>query len=336
MENEIIEKLIAKYISGNISEEEKKYLEDWYSTFEIHEGYTDQISDKERKELGKKILHKINYNIDAFEGIGKYQQSKIIHFTLFKNRKYLTNALYKIAVVLLAVIMVSALFYGLFRDRKAVFSTAYGQTLTIKLPDSSVVTLNGNSTLTYKNRWFNNGPREVFLDGEAFFSIKHKEDNQKFIVSTSDQFNVEVLGTEFNVSKRRSGTRVVLNSGRIQLNIKEAEENKQVVMNPGDLVEFKGDPVDYIKKEVNPNIYSSWKDKRLILDHTSLREILTMLQENYGLKTKSVDNDLLDQKVSGSMPAYNINMILKNIEATYKVIIFKDNNVIEIKKQIEQ
>jgi ferric-dicitrate binding protein FerR (iron transport regulator) len=164
----------------------------------------------------------------------------------------------------------------------------------------------------------------------------HKERDQKFIVNTSEQFNVEVLGTEFNVSKRESGTRVVLNSGKVRLNIKEPEGNEQVIMKPGDLVEFKNGPAHYIKKAVNAKVYSSWKDKKLILDHTSLSEILTMLEENYGLKSTVADKDLLDQKVSGSMPAEEINMLLKDIAVTYRIKILKNKDTIEIRKAPEQ
>jgi ferric-dicitrate binding protein FerR (iron transport regulator) len=54
--------------------------------------------------------------------------------------------------------------------------------------------------------------------------VKHLNTNQKFLVHTADRLTVEVLGTSFNVFKRPSGTRVVLQSGKVKLNIANARE----------------------------------------------------------------------------------------------------------------
>ena len=50
---------------------------------------------------------------------------------------------------------------------------------TILLPDSSLITLNANSTLSYNNNWNSTAPRKVWLNGEAYFSVTHQQNNQK-------------------------------------------------------------------------------------------------------------------------------------------------------------
>jgi transmembrane sensor len=200
-----------------------------------------------------------------------------------------------------------------------VHATGYGQTAHIVLPDQSSVFLNGNSTLSYKKRWSNNGIREVFLDGEAFFDVSHSQNQQKFLVHTADGFYVEVLGTEFAVSKRTQKTRVVLNSGKIGLIIKDQHRNEKISMNPGELVEFGDNPLQYTKKNVNPEVYSSWKDRKLILERTSLQELLTMIEDVYGLKLGVDDENLLEQRISGKIPAQNLDTLIQDISAIYKV-----------------
>jgi transmembrane sensor len=166
--------------------------------------------------------------------------------------------------------------------------------------------------------------REVYLNGEAFFSVTPSKTRQKFIVNISDNMNVEVLGAKFNVSKRKSATRVVLNSGKILLNLKEPEGTEPVLMNPGELVEFNENSAEYIKKKVNVEIYSAWRNHKLILDNTTLRQVLIMLEENYGLKSYISDMDLLDQKVSGTIPAENIEILVRSISITYGLDILKN------------
>src|SRR5690606_4200493 len=119
------------------------------------------------------------------------------------------------------------------------------------------IILNGNSRISYKKRWGMNGVREVILNGEAYFAVSHTVNQQKFIVHTSDGVHVEVLGTEFTVSNRPHKTRVVLNSGTIQLNIKDQQIEEKFTMLPGDLVEFEDSPLNYEKRKVNPEVYSS-------------------------------------------------------------------------------
>ena len=79
------------------------------------------------------------------------------------------------------------------------YHTASGETKTFVLVDGSQVTLNTLSSLRVPRWGFGSSSREVFLDGEAAFSVRHTPDGRKFIVKTQKDFEVVVLGTEFSV-----------------------------------------------------------------------------------------------------------------------------------------
>jgi ferric-dicitrate binding protein FerR (iron transport regulator) len=51
------------------------------------------------------------------------------------------------------------------------YSTEYGKTETIALPDGSTITLNAHSEVKFANNWDSKQVREVWLNGEAFFSV---------------------------------------------------------------------------------------------------------------------------------------------------------------------
>lgn len=333
MKKEGLEKLIEIFFTGTVTEDDRRDLEKWYASFENDKGFISKLSGAEKEELESKLLQRINQNIAAFEESKTTQRKDLVSNDIIYPSENNTSRFlysYKIAAVFIAVILLAALAYKLLQVNMITHTTANGQMLHITLPDSSTVILNGNSKLTYKDKWSRDGHRDVFLDGEAFFSVMHFGNDQKFIVHTSDEFNVEVLGTEFNVSKRRSGTRVVLSSGKICLNIESIDAKEKLIMKPGDLVEFEDEPSNYIRKEVNAELYYSWKEGRLLLDHTSLREILIMLQDNYGLIVTVSDKDLLDQKISGTIPAKELNLLLRDIAETYNVQISRNKNAIKI------
>jgi ferric-dicitrate binding protein FerR (iron transport regulator) len=190
------------------------------------------------------------------------------------------------------------------------------------LPDSSTVILNARSEIRYLTDWDQDAPREVWLDGEAFFSVTHTAGQQKFIVHTNDHLNVEVLGTQFNVSQRANRTRVVLSAGEIRLQIRNEGNNqavKHIKMKPGDLVEFRKATQEPIKKTVNPQVYSAWKNNRLFFDNTTLPELKTLLEERYDLKVVVADTLLPDIRFNGDFPSDNLQLLLKALAATYNL-----------------
>ena len=339
MEKNDLEKLITKYLSGKGSMEENLEVERWYASFEKENGFTERLTPDERTALESKLLRRIDQEINLLETTRRGKAASFRPFKIFASRaesRTLYAYTYRVAAAFIGFAIMAVFVYQSFVDSSTVvYATAYGETLNITLPDSSIVTLNGNSTFSYQDTWDKQEAREVYLDGEAFFSVTQRN-NQKFIVTISDKVSVEVLGTKFNVSKRKSGTRVVLNSGKILLNLKEAKPNEHIMMSPGDLVEFKENPKSYVKKKVDAEIYSAWRNNKLIFDNTTLGQVLIILEENYGLKSYYADRELLDQKVSGSIPAENIEVLLKNLSVAYEVNIVKKNGSIEITKSSDK
>jgi transmembrane sensor len=221
-----------------------------------------------------------------------------------------------------AMVIGIASFFWMDEEKEISYKTAFGETKTITLPDSSTVILNSNSTLTLGSDWLSNGTREVRLDGEAFFSVIHKINNQPFFVRTGQDLAIEVLGTTFNVYHRQ-GTKVVLNSGSIQLSLPSIQPNEKVSMKPGDLVEY--DKKKYTKRTVDPKLYTSWTQRNLVLNHTSLRELIQMMKDNYGVEVE-VKDSLLDETISGSMPVTNADNLLEQIAISFRLKLRKDDN----------
>ena len=237
-----------------------------------------------------------------------------------------------------SLILISSIVLILFIAKKeqVQFITKYGQTLKIVLPDSSTVYLNGNSKLSYINNWDNNSDREVKVDGEAYFSVKHTKSNQKFFVRMADNLSVEVLGTEFNITKRGKNTQVVLSSGKIDFHMDNLKKGNDVVqMKPGDLIEYQNNSKSYIKQEVDPTNYSSWKSNRIIFDKTKIIDVLQNLQYTYGLKVKIEDEKMLNMRVSGSAPTNNIKSLVHALSETFNVkFVLKGDSILLKNKQL--
>ena len=164
------------------------------------------------------------------------------------------------------------------------------------------------------------------MTGEANFSVKHTFDNKRFIVKTNKNFEIEVLGTEFNVNARQKDAKVVLNKGKIQLNYKNGKVAKKITMKPGDLVVI--DPKGQLNLKVvpQPQIFSAWKEQRFIFDETSLLEVATMIEENFGLTIKFREDFLAKRTITGTFHAENADELLQVIAELLEINYNRQNN----------
>ncbi len=237
------------------------------------------------------------------------------------------------------ITLLGILYFFLLREQPAVtYESHYGEIQNILLPDSSTVTLNANSTLTLGSDWHKS--REVWLEGEAFFAVKKLENITKgsketpnsqpvkFIVHTCN-LDVEVLGTRFNVSERRGITQVVLNSGCVQ--VKNNTDEEIMKMHPGDLVAYSKTERKFLKKEVNPSLFTSWKEGRFAFDSTPINDIAQMLEDTYGYKVSIEDEQLASRKFTADIPSHDVDILLTLIAESLDVKAEKINNEIVIK-----
>ena len=212
------------------------------------------------------------------------------------------------------------------------YATQFGEQREILLPDSSRIKLNANSSLRFKKDWSDSVAREVWLEGEAFFEILKKPlaADGRFIVHTT-QLNVEVLGTTFNVQTRHGETQVVLNTGKVKLQAADQEKGKEIVfLEPGEMGTMRDDRL--VKTQVNPVVYSSWKDNRLFFENESIRKIARRLEDSYGYQVIVDKPEWLDYTFTGSCPADDISILLTALAESFDLSVTQSNRQIRIQE----
>lgn len=228
------------------------------------------------------------------------------------------------------LIICSVVLYDNFYN-KTVYRTAYGEITTITLPDSSLVTLNANSELHTRKNFSGGKVRELWLEGEAFFDVRpvsRGNERVKFIVHTVD-LDVSVLGTEFNVYERKAGTEVVLQSGKVGLDLHADRSTAgrgetHLLMRPGDLVSYNKAEPGYEKRRIETGERLSWVNKKLLMDDTPFSEVLSVLREIYGEKVIVSDPTILEEEISGELPLTNKDIFLEALSTTMRLTITKD------------
>lgn len=305
MKDSINKELIFNYFSGNATALEKDLIDRWSADPLAREQLFIWLMEWENQN--------IQYNADVESAIAR-------HFSRIDEQPAETEAERAVTRPILALpakgkswlvaaavtlMLLSGGWFAREHVRYEIYTTGFGQIQRLVLADGSKVVLNANSTLRIPRFGFGKTTREVYMTGEADFSITHTANHQKFIVHTEKNFDVEVLGTEFNVYARPRRSRVVLNKGKVKLHYLKGSETDQIVMRPGDLVTFDAPGQASIKKTTNPANYSAWKAHRFVFENESLREICDLFEDNFGLEIRIPDSTLAGQTVSGSFTALN-------------------------------
>jgi transmembrane sensor len=213
------------------------------------------------------------------------------------------------------------------------YETEYGQTSSFVLSDGSRVTLNANSILSVPRFGFDTGVREVSLQGEAEFSVRHTLTHQRFVVKTSAQCQVEVLGTEFTVFTRSRGTRVALNEGKIRFDYKQGTSKKNLFMKPGELVTLSPEGNMRLTQVEKPELEAAWKEQRYVFNDTSVREICALLTENFGLTIRPGNDEVAARTISGNFKALTADDILEVLREVLNLQIKKQGESFVLRSQ---
>lgn len=218
------------------------------------------------------------------------------------------------------------------------YTTGARQHRTLTLPDGSVVTLNGNSTLTTAATWTAGTPREVWLSGEGYFQVTHLATkpvtdigaapaNVKFVVHAGG-LRVAVLGTQFDVNTRAGTTKVVLTSGKVQVDRQAALAREKVLMQPGDLVENSAVRPKLARRRVQPGLYSGWMQGRLRFQQTPMRDVMQLLRDSYGLQVEVADSAMLQKTVYGEVSTTTPDVLLAALAKTLNVQVVRRGNAV--------
>lgn len=248
------------------------------------------------------------------------------HTTVFKQvyrRQQWTWA--TAAAAVLAVCM--GLLWLLLPTTKTI-ETAYAESRTVVLPDSSIVYLSPNSKIRFSEADFSDQKREVSLDGEAYFSVKHLLSDAHFLVHT-EELAVEVLGTKFNVNSRRGQTSVVLEEGKVKLDLRTASDSS-LTMAPGEKVDFNKASETVRIKQVVTTDYTPWRNDRKVFLGASLAEVADFLSDNYGFTVEFSNEQLKNLTFSGSASTKNPNDVLSKLSALFNLKIQRQADTVRI------
>lgn len=330
------EKLIGKLLRGECSSEELLSLfeilenEPDHESPEIMAELAHQLDEKQvlKKETSERIFARVDQQV--FGESSEQDSSESIVIPL--RRRW--AGFYRVAGVAASVILLAGFFWWYQSTAKQTISieTIAGEIREITLPDSSLVTLNGNSRLEYCSNWEEGATRMVFLEGEGYFHVrKSPEGNLRFQVKTRE-LTVEVLGTSFNVNSRNTSTDVFLDEGKVKVRL-DHEPEKEMLMKPGELLSYDSSkPAGAKTVTVESDLHTSWKSGVMIFRDASLEYMIEKISAVYDIHFEVERPEMLRRKFHCALPTKDLALTMTALEKLMGVSISADGDTYIIRE----
>jgi len=217
-------------------------------------------------------------------------------------------------------------------DRKEIYNTLIvprSGEYRVVLSDGTKVWLNAASSLKYPTR-FGNKERRVILSGEGYFEVA-KDAQRPFRVETENA-QVEVLGTKFNVSAYTEDAKNKISLAEGSVVVKQLNENNEpVVLKPGYGAVVEKDKSGIQTAHVNLEADLAWKDAMFVFQDEALGSIMKKLSRWYDVTVDYEPGVDTMFHFTGYIEKYeNLANVLHLLELTRKVSFALNDHTVKV------
>ena len=191
-------------------------------------------------------------------------------------------------------------------------SVPYAKRLHLVFSDGSSVFLNAGTTIKFPIKFLKGQPREVFLDGEAFFDIV-KDEKHAFIVQ-ANRLRTKVYGTKFNVNSYRNNDldQIVLQEGSVGVksNGEQTKTSAEILLKPNEIAIL--DKTDLLyKQKVDIKSHIAWVKGVFMFKNERFEDIFKKLERHYDVSIQINQPALNDSRYTGTFDIETIAEVLK-------------------------
>ncbi len=206
-----------------------------------------------------------------------------------------------------------------------------GGEFSLTLSDGTEVYMNADSKLRFPTK-FGRNERVVELEGEAYFQVARNE-KSPFIVKVASM-EIEVLGTEFNVSAYPEDAVIQTTLVRGSVEVSSEKSGESVILHPGEQSALNRENNSLNVSTVDVSYVMAWKEGRLRFKEKPLREVMKIISRWYDVEVVYEDEEVKDYPFGCNFNRHaTIEPLLKVFEATGTIETRIDGRKILIRKR---
>jgi transmembrane sensor len=183
----------------------------------------------------------------------------------------------------------------------------------IVLPDGSKVWLNSSSKLTFPT-YFTGTQRNVQLAGEAYLEVA-KKNGMPFTVKLSNNTEVKVLGTHFNITDYDDDSEI--KTTLLEGSVKLSNTAGSVMLVPNQQgVTGRGEQAGFKITEANTEAAIAWKEGNFMFVNEDLKSIMKKISRWYDVDI-AYSNNITDRNFTGTISQFkNVSEVLRLLQLT--------------------
>nr|WP_282550483.1 FecR domain-containing protein [Providencia heimbachae] len=195
----------------------------------------------------------------------------------------------------------------------------------VTLPDGSQLYLNQHTRIRVA---YETQIRHLYLDqGSAYFKVKSNP-YRPFVI-LADERRIQVIGTEFEVSKKAQ--QVLVNVSQGIVSFQSAPDKKAVLLLAGDSATSAGINSTIARSKIDPLNVARWRFGELIFVDKPLADVLAELKAYSSINIELSPSTLATSKISGRINLRQSEKFFQALPSLLPVqVVYRDNNNILI------
>lgn len=207
--------------------------------------------------------------------------------------------------------------------------TEKGQRMKLRLSDGSAVQLNANSRLSVPDRFSENEPRQIFLEGEAYFDILHDSD-RPFIINV-DKAVAKVLGTKFSIQSYPSEPQVTLAVAEGKVSLANSNETSvpAEIISQNQVATMESNGIPEVVSVNDMSEFIGWTTGELVFKQAAFKTVKRKLERWYDIEihTELGSGVKIDNKLTATFSdTQRIDDVLESISLVMDVDIEKTDS----------
>ncbi len=197
-----------------------------------------------------------------------------------------------------------------------VISIPYGGEYRLTLADGTRVWMNSASELEYPVKFIGD-QRVVYIKGEAYFEVAENPE-KPFIVKTSHNMEVKVLGTHFNISAYEEEATISTTLAEGKVTVSDGTSTVELVPNQQAVFEKANKHITC--RDVDAYQYLAWKDGKFIFEEESLENIMERISRWYNVQVFFNGNTIRHLRFSGDLEKYDdFSTVIRMLEKVSRI-----------------
>ncbi len=308
MQKTEFDQLMERYVTGKVSEQERKKIEAWLDVMKTEDNTDLELSDVDEA----RIFQKLTSSITTVEDVVAMKPKRKIRPDQWMIR------------IAASLVMVSLLSYAVWyftasREHLLEVVSKNGVEKII-LNDGSLVWLRGESKVIYYEKP-DEGARYTTFQGEALFEVA-KDASHPFIVQCGD-VKVKVLGTSFSIKTGTEQVELTVLTGKV--NLSSSANTEGIDVQPQEKIVYKSngefEKLTASHQEITSITVNT--DYNMQFTNAGMDEVVDKLESKFNVSVKLSDKRIRNCKITMDFTDQSLEkslqLISEVLDVTYRI-----------------